>query len=205
MSGMNRLVVGVSGASGAVLAVNLLEQMLAYQDWETHLVVTAGAKRTIELEMTRTLSEIEALATRVYDLEDIGASIASGTFRTAGMVVVPCSMKTLAGIAHGYSDNLLLRAADVTLKERRPLVLVARETPFSRVHLQNMSLLASYGVTLMPPMMTFYNHPLTLQDMQSHIVGKVLSEFGLECRDFRRWGEDVAASSPETKVHSVIG
>jgi len=184
---MKRLVVGVSGASGASLAVSLLETMKQQINWETHLVISSGAKRTITLELTETIEYVETLATEVHDLQDIGASIASGTFKTAGMVVIPCSMKTLAGIAHGYSDNLLIRAADVTLKENRPLVLVARETPLSPIHLKNMSILASYGVTLMPPMMTFYNNPQNIMDMQMHIVGKVLNEFGIEVTNFKRW------------------
>ena len=187
MTEMKRLVVGVSGASGASLAVTLLETMKQQINWETHLVISSGAKRTITLELTETIEYVETLATEVHDLQDIGASIASGTFKTAGMVVIPCSMKTLAGIAHGYSDNLLIRAADVTLKENRPLVLVARETPLSPIHLKNMSILASYGVTLMPPMMTFYNNPQNIMDMQMHIVGKVLNEFGIEVTNFKRW------------------
>ena len=187
MTEMKRIVVGVSGASGASLAVSLLETMKQQINWETHLVISSGAKRTITLELTETIEYVETLATEVHDLQDIGASIASGTFKTAGMVVIPCSMKTLAGIAHGYSDNLLIRAADVTLKENRPLVLVARETPLSPIHLKNMSTLASYGVTLMPPMMTFYNNPQNIMDMQMHIVGKVLNEFGIEVTNFKRW------------------
>jgi 4-hydroxy-3-polyprenylbenzoate decarboxylase len=187
MTEMKRLVVGVSGASGASLAVTLLETMKQQINWETHLVISSGAKRTITLELTETIEYVKTLATEVHDLQDIGASIASGTFKTAGMVVIPCSMKTLAGIAHGYSDNLLIRAADVTLKENRPLVLVARETPLSPIHLKNMSILASYGVTLMPPMMTFYNNPQNIMDMQMHIVGKVLNEFGIEVTNFKRW------------------
>lgn len=205
MKEVKRLVVGVSGASGAILAVSLLEQMAYYADWETHLIISNGSRRTIELELDKTLPEVTALATEVHVFKDIGASIASGTFKTQGMVVIPCSMKTLAGIAHGYSDNLLLRAADVTLKERRPLVLVARETPFSRVHLQNMTTLASYGVTLMPPMMTFYNHPRTIQDMQDHIVGKVLNEFKLEARNFHRWGEKKITPLPGNEPFPAAG
>ena len=189
MEKVKRLVVGISGASGAILAISLLKELQSLQDWETHLVISSGAKRTIKEEVSESIEEVKEFATCVHDIDDIGASIASGTFKTEGMVVIPCSMKTLAGIANGYSDNLLLRAADVTMKERRSLVLVARETPLNRIHLQNMAMLASFGVTLMPPMMTFYNHPLTIEDMQDHIIGKVLNEFGVEARNFRRWGE----------------
>ena len=118
---------------------------------------------------------------------NIGAAIASGTFETEGMAVVPCSMKTLAGICHGYAENLLLRAADVTLKERRKLVLVARETPFGLVHLRNMTALAEMGVTILPPMLTYYQHPQSIEDMTTHIVGKIMREFRLEAPGFRRW------------------
>jgi len=194
MTEKKRLVVGLSGASGAALAVTLLEMMRHHTQWETHMVISTGAKRTIEIELERNIEQVEALATVVHDFNDIGASICSGTFKTAGMVVIPCSMKTLAGIAHGYSDNLLLRAADVTLKEHRTLVLVARETPFNCIHLRNMSTLASIGATLMPPMMTFYNRPQTIEDMQVHIVGKVLNEFGIEADNFKRWCPSIAAS-----------
>lgn len=187
MQEKKRLVVGVSGASGASLAVMLLKEMQQFSQWETHLVISAGAKRTIEIELNETIGQVEALATVVHDLQDIGASIASGTFKTAGMVVIPCSMKTVAGVAHGYSDNLILRAADVTIKEHRPLVLVVRETPLHSIHLKNMSILASVGITLMPPMMTFYNNPQSIDDMQIHIVGKVLNEFGIELTGFKRW------------------
>jgi len=187
MTEKNRLVVGISGASGASLAVTLLEQMKHQNQWETHLIVSSGAKRTIEIELTETLQYVESLATNVYDLDDMGAGIASGTFKTDGMAIIPCSMKTLAGIANGFSENLLIRAADVTLKESRPLVLVVRETPLSPIHLKNMSIVASHGVTLMPPMMTFYNNPANIMDMQIHIVGKVLNEFGIEAKGFKRW------------------
>jgi polyprenyl P-hydroxybenzoate/phenylacrylic acid decarboxylase-like protein len=182
-----RLVVGISGASCANLAVLLLRAMRTQQDWETHVVVSGGARRTIEHETDLKVSDVEALATRCHDFDDVGASIASGTFKTEGMVVVPCSMKTLAGVAHGYSDNLLLRAADVTLKERRKLVLVARETPLNQIHLRNMLSLAAMGVVLLPPMLTAYNRPKTLRDAELHIVGKVLAEFGVEVDGFRRW------------------
>ncbi len=187
MHAKKRLVVGLSGASGANLAIVLLEMMQRQTDWETHLVISSGAKRTIELEVPETLDQVEAMATRVYNLNDIGANIASGTFKTEGMVVIPCSMKTTAGIANGYSENLLLRAADVTLKERRKLVLVVRETPLNQIHLRNMSTLASMGVILMPPMMTHYNKPQTIRDMEIHIVGKVLNEYGIDLPNFKRW------------------
>lgn len=189
MTQKKRLVVGMSGASGAALTQRFLTQMADHEGWETHLVVSTGAKRTIELELQKSLSDITALAHTVYDEKDIGAAIASGTYRTEGMVVIPCSMKSLAGIAHGFTDNLLLRAADVTLKEQRKLVLVARETPLGRIHLNNMSILAGFGARILPPMMTFYTKPQSIDDMVDHIIGKVLGEFGLEGRNFHRWHE----------------
>lgn len=182
-----RLVVGISGASCVCLATQLLEEMQQFRDWETHLVVSDGAKRTIQEETDYTADEVCELADEVYDIKNIGASIASGTFKVEGMVVVPCSMKTVAGIAQGYADNLLLRAADVNIKERRKLVLLARETPLSAIHLRNMAELVSIGAVIMPPMMTYYNKPKSMKDMNTHIIGKVLNEFSLEFPKFKRW------------------
>lgn len=184
-----RLVIGLSGASGIPLAVHLLKQMHQLENWETHLAVSSGAERTIREETELAPEEVFSLASHQYAIDDIGASIASGTFRTEGMVVIPCSMKTVAGISHGYSDNLLLRAADVTIKERRKLILVARETPLSAIHLRNLADLVALGVVIMPPMMTFYSHPRTIDDMTHHLVCKVLSEFGIELPGYKRWGE----------------
>lgn len=192
-----RLVVGISGASGAVIGIRLLQAMQQFPDWETHLVISNGGRRTIEQETGCSIAQVEALATKCHPVEDIGASIASGTFKTEGMVVVPCSMKTLAGVASGFSHNLLLRASDVTLKERRKLVLVVRESPLSAVHLRNMSAAASVGAILLPPVMTFYNRPESIEDMVRHIVGKVVDIFGLELSGFRRWGEEKAADGSE--------
>ena len=187
---MKRLVIGISGASGMPIAVELLRALKEQPDWMSCLVISNGGENTIEMECSETVEEIRALADECYDIKNIGASIASGTFKTEGMVVVPCSMKTVAGIANGYSDNLLLRAADVTLKERRKLVLVARETPFNTIHLKNMLELSQIGAIIMPPMLTFYNHPDTLQDSVNHIAGKILDVFGIEYNKFRRWNPE---------------
>ncbi|MGA3127357.1 MAG: UbiX family flavin prenyltransferase [Candidatus Korobacteraceae bacterium] len=193
-----RLVVGISGASGAILGIDLLKTMRQqFPSWETHLVISGGARRTIEQETSYSIEEVESLATKCHSLENIGASIASGTFKTAGMVVVPCSMKTVAGVAHGMSTNLLLRAADVTIKERRKLVLVARESPLSSIHLHNLTMVASVGAIVMPPVMTFYNHPRSIEDMTRHIVGKILDVFDLEIGGFQRWApEEAGEKSP---------
>ena len=182
-----RIVVGLTGASGAPLAVEFLQSMRHFSDWETHVVYTGSFVKTLLTETELTEKSLEELADVLYPLEDVAASISSGTFQTEGMVIVPCSMKTVAGIACGYSDNLVLRAADVTLKERRKLVLVARESPLSTIHLKNMLFLSQCGAIIMPPMLTYYNRPQSKEDMARHIVGKILSEFGLEMPDFHRW------------------
>jgi len=186
-----RLVVGISGASGAILGIDLLKTMRQeFPSWETHLVITEGARLTIAQETSYSIEEVESLATKCHSLENVGASIASGTFKTAGMVVVPCSMKTVAGVAHGMSTNLLLRAADVTIKERRKLVLVARESPLSSIHLHNLTMVASVGAIVMPPVLTFYNHPRSIEDLTRHIVGRILDVFDLEIRGFQRWAPE---------------
>ncbi len=187
-----RLVVGISGASGAPLAVACLRALAAQPQVETHLVVTRGGELTIEQETQLSLDEVRALADVVYDNGDLGAAISSGTFRTEGMMVVPCSMKTAAGIASGYSDNLLLRAADVCLKERRRLVLVARESPLSTIHLRNLLELSQAGASILPPVVAFYNGPGCIEDVVDHIVGKVFDQFDLDYKGLRRWGEPQA-------------
>jgi 4-hydroxy-3-polyprenylbenzoate decarboxylase len=188
-----RLVVGMSGASGAVLGIEVLKVLRENPQWETHLVISKGAELTIAEETEYTLDEVKSLAVKVYDIKNIGESIASGTFKTEGMIIVPCSMKTVAGIASGYSENLLLRAADVTIKERRNLVIVARESPLSTIHLRNLLVLAQSGAIIIPPMVTYYNKPLSLEDMNRQIVGKILDKFGIEVTGFNRWGENIEA------------
>lgn len=192
MSGeKRRLVVGVSGASGAPLALACLEELRRHPEWEVHLIVSAGAAETLCWESSRSLEEMKALAHTCYETGNIGAGPASGTFRTEGMLIVPCSMKTVAGICCGYADNLLLRAADVTIKEGRPLVLVARESPLSAIHLRNLAELSRIpGVTILPPMMTFYNRPATIEEMTHHLVCKMLERFGIQPNGFRRWTGD---------------
>ena len=185
---MERLVVGISGASGTHLACRFIRQVKEFTSCEVHAVVTEGGRLTAGYEEPGLFEETLRMADFVHDNASLGESIASGTFKTAGMVVVPCSMKTVAGIATGYSDNLLLRAADVTLKEQRPLVLVARETPMNAIHLRNLSQLAAIpNVTLMPPMMTYYHHPKSIDDMEDQIIGKIFDRFGWEYPPFERW------------------
>lgn len=182
-----RIIIGITGASGAPIALELLKALKEMNEVEIHLVCTKAGKRTLLQETNITLKDIENFADVVYENDSLGASIASGTFKTEGMIVVPCSMKTLAGLATGYSDNLLLRAADVAIKERRKLVLVARECPLSSIHLNNMLKLANMGVIIIPPVLSFYNNPVTIHDVTSHIVGKVLDQFGFEYDGFKRW------------------
>jgi flavin prenyltransferase len=168
-----RLIVGMTGATGAVLGVRLLEQLSTMPEVETHLVISRWARSTIELETGRSAREVGALADVVYSPDDQGAAISSGSFRVDGMVIVPCSMKTLAGIRAGYANTLVGRAADVMLKERRPLVLVPRETPLSEIHLENMLALARMGVRIVPPMPAFYQHPSTVDEVVEHIAVRV--------------------------------
>ena len=184
-----RIIIGISGASGAPLAVELLKALKPTK-YETHLIITPGGWRTIEEETTVSVEEVFALADVVHDINDIGAPPASGSWRNSGMIVIPCSMKTLAGIHSGYSDNLLLRAADVTLKERRKLVLVPRECPMSSIHLRNQYELSMMGAVILPPVLSYYNHPNTIQDLEQHLIGKILDQFGIDHSPFRRWGEN---------------
>lgn len=182
-----RLIVGISGASGAVLGYTLLQELRRQENMELHLVITKGAARTFELETDLRLEQVEALADFVYSEEDLAARISSGSFVTEGMIVAPCSMKTLAAIAGGYAGNLLVRAADICLKEGRKVVLVPREMPLSRIHLRNLSQAAQDGCVIVPPMLTFYNGENTLEGQMQHVIGKILMQFGLEHKKFRPW------------------
>lgn len=176
-----RLVIGMSGASGAPLTVELLRRLRdTHPEVETHLVVTRGAELTLAQETETSLEELRGLASVSHENADIGAAIASGGFKAMGMIVAPCSMKTVAGIVSGYSDNLLLRAADVCLKERRKLVLAARETPLSTVHLRNLYEASKLGAVILPPVLTYYHHPQSLEDCTRHTVRRILSQFGLD-------------------------
>ena len=181
-----RLVIGISGASGVVMGYHLL-QALREAKVETHLVVTEAAAETLVCETSLCLEDLTASASVSYDCRDMAARIASGSFPADGMVVIPCSMKTLAGIVSGYADNLLLRAADVCLKEGRKLVLVPRETPLSVVHLRNLKEAAEAGCAIVPPMLTFYGGADTVEKQIDHIVGKIFSRFGLSYKNSTSW------------------
>jgi len=182
-----RLVVGVTGSSAPHLAWATLMALRGHPDVETHLVLSKGAEKTIQLEMDKTRGDFEGLADMVYDPDDLGAALSSGSYLTMGMVVVPCSMKTLAEIATGTGANLLSRAADVCLKERRRLVLVPRETPLNLIHIRNMETVTLAGATVLPPMPAFYHRPQTIDDLLAQTVGKVLDQFGIEHDLFQRW------------------
>jgi len=182
-----RLVVGISGASGAIYAVRLLSLVRERSDIETHLVVSDMAAKTLEYEMGWTLQQLRALATYCYDNTDVGARIASGSFITSGMVILPCSIKTLSAVAGSYNSNLITRAADVTLKERRKLVLVPRETPLHLGHLRLMTSVTEMGAVVLPPMPAFYHMPKSVEDIVDQTVGKVLDQFEIPTHAFARW------------------
>ena len=184
---MRRLIIGISGASGVIMGYRLLQALQDVPDMETHLVITEGAARNFACETELALTDVQALADVVYDNQDLAAAIASGSFETAGMIIMPCSMASVAGIANGFATNLLLRAADVCLKEERRLVRVPRETPLSRLHLRNLSIASELGCTIIPPMLTFYNGADTVDKQIDHIIGKVLKRFGITYDNFRPW------------------
>jgi len=181
-----RLIVGITGATGTVFGVRLL-QMLHGSGVETHLVLSKWAARTLTHETPHSVKEVQSLATQSYRSDDQAATISSGSFVTLGMVIAPCSMRTLAAIAHGLGDNLIHRAADVVLKEKRKLVLVVRESPFNQIHLENMLKLARMGVVVLPPVPAFYNHPQNLDDMINHIAMRVIDQFDIHLDVMNRW------------------
>lgn len=181
-----RLIVGITGATGTIFGVRLL-QMLHGSGVETHLVVSKWAARTLTHETPYSLKYVQSLATQSHGIGAQGAAISSGSFVTLGMVIAPCSMRTLAAIAHGLGDNLIHRAADVILKERRKLVLVVRESPFNEIHLENMLKLARMGVVILPPMPAFYNNPQNLDDMINHITMRVIDQFDIHLDIMNRW------------------
>ncbi len=184
-----RVVVGMSGATGSIYGIRLLEE-LKKQGVETHLVVSSWAEETIITETDYALDDVLGLADVVYQRNDLGATVSSGSFKHDGMVVVPCSMKTVAAISSGYSDNLLSRAADVTIKEKRKLILVTRESPLSAIHLRNMLSLAEQGVVIMPPMPAFYARPQSIEELVNQTVGRILDQFGLDNNLVKRWEGD---------------
>ena len=184
---MRRLIVGVSGASGSVYALAALRALREQPDVETHVVLSKQARRTIELETDATAGEVEALADVVHGDDDLAAAISSGSFKTDGMLVIPCSIRSASAIAYSLNDNLLVRAADVCLKERRPLVLVVRETPLHLGHLRTLTRLAEIGAVILPPVPGMYARPRSVDEIVAQTVGKALDQFGIDAKLFTRW------------------
>lgn len=185
-----RLVIGISGASGAIYAIRLLEVLKQLEYIETHLIISNAAKQTIAAETEYSIQDVKALADVNYDVRDIGAAISSGSYRTLGMIILPCSIKTLSGIAYSYTDDLITRAADVCLKERKPLVLCVRETPLHLGHLRLMTQAAEIGAQITPLMPAFYHHPKTVQDIVDQSVNRLCDQFEIQLEQdlFQRWG-----------------
>jgi len=184
-----KLIVGISGASGAIYGIRTLQTLKANQI-ESHLVLTDSAKRTIEAETTYTVKQVKKLADYVYDNRDIGASISSGSFKTDGMIIAPCAIKSLSALANSYNNSLLVRAADVVLKEKRKLVIIPRETPLHLGHLKLLTSLAEIGAVILPPMPAYYNMPKTIDDIINQTVGKALDQFNIDAQLFKRWDDE---------------
>ena len=182
----SRIVIGIAGASGVIYGVRML-QLLKDTNFETHLIISEAAKLNIEIETRYRAKEVAAMADYIYDHKNIAASVASGSFLTEGMVVVPCTIKTLSGIANSYTENLLVRAADVSLKEKRKLVLVVRETPLHKGHLRLMTMAADLGAHILPPVPSFYHMPKTIDDIIDQTIGKIFDYMGIEHNLFKRW------------------
>ena len=182
-----RIIIGIAGASGVIYGVRMLS-LLKEKNFETHLIISDAGKRNIEIETGHKAEEVTAMATYAYDNSDVGAALASGSFLTGGMVIAPCTIKTLSGIANSYTDNLLVRAADVTLKEKRKLVLVVRETPLHKGHLRLMTMAADMGAHILPPVPSFYHQPKTIDDIINQTIGKIFDYLGIEHDLFTRWG-----------------
>lgn len=192
----NRLIIAITGATGAIYGVRLLQVLQAMPGIETHLLVSDAGVQTLHQELEMNRKDVESLADVVHNVREIGASIASGSFQSDGMIVAPCSMKTLASIAHGLSENLISRAADVVLKERRRLVLMVRETPFNLAHLRNMTAVTEMGGIIFPPLPSFYHHPKNIEEMVNHTVGRVLDLFAISHALTPRWNGLKPASQP---------
>ena len=196
---MRRLIVGLSGATGSIFGIRILEVLQPIPDIETHLVMSKAAKMTLQVETPHSVKEVESMADVVHDINNIGASIASGSFRTAGMVIAPCSMKSMGGIVMSVGGDLLVRASDVILKERKKLVLVVRETPLHLGHLESMAQLTRMGAVIFPPVPAFYHRPKTLDDVINQTVARILDQFEIETDMFSRWNEESLSRFPGDK------
>jgi 4-hydroxy-3-polyprenylbenzoate decarboxylase len=182
-----KIIIGMNGATGVIYGIRLLQALEGNRNVETHLIITRAGEQTIEIETEYKAADVRSLATYCYRIDDLEAPLSSGSFLHDGMIIAPCSMKTLSALAHSYADNLLTRAADVTLKERRRLVLLVRETPLHLVHLRNMEIVSEMGGIIMPPVPAFYHRPHTVLDIVDHTVGKALDLFNIEHNLFQRW------------------
>ena len=198
-----RIVVGISGASGVTYGVRLLS-VLKETDYETHLIISEAGKLNIEIETEFKANEVADMADFVYDHKNVAAGPSSGSFLTEGMIVVPCTIKTLSGIANSYTENLLVRAADVSLKEKRKLVLVVRETPLHKGHLTLMSRAADMGAHILPPVPSFYHRPKSIQDIVDQTIGKIFDYMGIRHDLFQRWGEDADTGKRVQPLNSVV-
>ncbi|GAB6153834.1 UbiX family flavin prenyltransferase [Desulfosporosinus burensis] len=197
---MKKIIIALSGATGAVFGVRLIEVLKSMSDYEVHLIISPWAEKTIALETKYSPQQVKKMATFCYDYRNQGAPIASGSFGVEGMVVAPCSMKTLSAIAHGYADNLIVRAADVMLKERKRLILLPRETPLNEIHLENMLKMTRAGAIIAPPMPAFYNHPVTLDDIINHQTSRILDLLGVDNILTRRWGTTLVDISDQNEA-----
>jgi 4-hydroxy-3-polyprenylbenzoate decarboxylase len=204
LNSRRRLIVGISGATGAIYGVRMLEVLAKMEDMETHLVLSKAGKMTIQVETPYSVKEVEALADVVHDINNVGASISSGSFRTEGMVIAPCSMKSMGSIAHSIGGDLLVRAADVVLKERKRLVLVARETPLHLGHLEAMATLTRMGAVIFPPVPAFYHRPKTLDDVINQTVTRILDQFDIDVSLFHRWDDEGMSRHPDAKKPTPI-
>ena len=204
MSNQKRLIVGISGATGAVYGVRMLEILSKIEDIETHLVLSKAGKMTIQVETPYAVKDVEALADVVHDVNNVGASISSGSFRTEGMVIAPCSMKSMGGIANSLGGDLLVRAADVVLKERKKLVLVVRETPLHLGHLEAMAALTRMGAMIFPPVPAFYHRPKTLDDVINQTVARILDQFDIDVKLFHRWDDEGMSRHPDAAKTTTL-
>ena len=196
---MRRLIVGLSGATGSIFGIRILQVLQPIPDIETHMVMSKAAKMTLQVETPHSVKDVEDMADVVHDINNIGASIASGSFRTAGMVIAPCSMKSMGGIVLSVGGDLLVRASDVILKERKKLVLVVRETPLHLGHLESMAQLTRMGAVIFPPVPAFYHRPKTLDDVINQTVARILDQFEIETDMFSRWNEESLSRFPGDK------
>jgi 4-hydroxy-3-polyprenylbenzoate decarboxylase len=199
-----RLIIAISGATGAIYGVRMLEILSKIDEIETHLVMSKAGRMTIQVETPFSIKDVEAMADVVHDISNVGASISSGSFRTAGMVIAPCSMKSMGGIAHSLGGDLLVRAADVVLKERKKLVLVVRETPLHLGHLEAMASLTRMGAVIFPPVPAFYHRPKTLNDIINQTVTRILDQFDIDVELFHRWDDEGMSRHPDASKTTPI-